>query len=428
VARRIVTKPPHRRRPGKLNFVITWASFLVRLIGQLGYFLLIARALGPHDYGVVATVVALLLIAAAFSGWGSDHILIRHVTAAPERYAPYFGNALIQTVVTALPLGLLVYAAQRVTVGMAPLAFIAFACAELLFVRLWGLVVCCFMAFESGFDLAVVNSAFSLLRLATCAAAILVSSPLDIDAWAAWNLIGAAVTGLLAIGYGIWRLGRPRWYFARGELGLGFHFCLYFAADNAVRDLDKPMVAYLAGPFVAGLYSAAFRIVDAAALPLRALTASFYARFFKHGHEGIERSFRFALKVLPLTLGYTITAGIILTFGADYLPLILGERFRAAAPLASCLAFLPVFNGLTAIGGDILTSSGRQRTRAFVMAGLSLAPVLWCWLLVPRYGAVGAAYASIGNAGLVAAAIWLMVMLSRRRAARGPSPATAPVE
>lgn len=423
-----MTEPPQRRLPGKLNFVITWASFLVRLAGQLGYFLLIARALGPHDYGMVATVIALLLIAAAFSGWGSDHILIRHVTAAPERFGPYFGNALIQTVATALPLALLVYVAQSVTVGMAPLAFVAFAASELLFVRLHGLVVCCFMAFERGVDLVVVNSAFGLLRLASCAAAIIVSAPLDIDAWAAWNLGGAAVTGLLAIGYAIWRLGRPRWYFARDELALGFHFCLYFASDNAVRDIDKPMVAYLAGPFVAGIYNAAFRIVDAAALPLRAMTASFYARFFKHGHEGIERSFRFALKVLPLTLGYTAIAGLILTFGADYLPLILGEKFRAAAPVASCLAFLPVFNGLSAIGGDVLTSTGRQRSRAFVMAGLSVAPVLWCLLLVPRFGAVGAAYASLGNAALVAAAIWSMVLLSRRRAARALAPATAPAE
>jgi O-antigen/teichoic acid export membrane protein len=428
VARGIVTEPPQRRLRGKLNFVVTWASFLVRLAGQLGYFLLIARALGPHDYGVVASVVALLLVFAAFAGWGSDHILIRNVTAAPERFGPYFGNALIQTVATLVPLGLLVYAAQSVTVGMPPLAFAGFALAELLFVRLHVLAVCCFMAFERGGDLMVVNAGFSLLRLATCAAAILAAAPLDIDVWAAWNLGGAAVTGLLATGYAIWRLGRPRWYFARRELGLGFHFCLYFAGDNAVRDIDKPMVAYLAGPFVAGLYNAAFRIVDAAALPMRAMTASFYARFFKHGHEGIEHSFRFALKVLPLALGYSVAAGLVLTFGADYLPLILGEKFRAAAPVASCLAFLPVFNGLSAIGGDILTSAGRQRTRAFVMVGLSLSPLLWCWLLVPRYGAVGAAYASLGNAALVAAAIWSMVLLSRRRAARAPAPVTAPAE
>ena len=42
----------------------------------------------------------------------------------------------------------------------------------------------------------------------------------------------------------------------------------------------------------AGLYTAAFRIVDAIGMPLRALTAAFYARFFKHGHHGIAIGLR----------------------------------------------------------------------------------------------------------------------------------------
>jgi O-antigen/teichoic acid export membrane protein len=413
-----VIDPGAGRFRGALNFGLSWLSFLVRLVGQLGYFLLVARALGPHDYGVVASVTALLIVFGAFAGWGSDHILIRHVTAVPERFGRYFGNALIQTAVTAVPLALLVYGAQSITVGMALLPFTAFAAGELFFARLHVLAVSCFMAFERGGDLLVVNAGFSLMRVATCGIAIVLSSPLDIDVWAAWYLAGVAVSGLLATGYTVWRLGKPRWYFARDELDLGFHFCLYFSADCALREIDKPLVAYFAGPVAAGLYNAAFRIVDAVAMPLRALTAAFYARFFKHGHNGIEQSFQFALKVLPLVVGYTVFAGIVLTFGAGYLPLLLGDKFRAAVPVATCLAFLPVFNGLTAIGGDILTSAGRQRTRAFAVAGLSLAPILFCCLLVPRYGAIGAAYASLGSAALAATTIWVMVIVSRRQAAR----------
>lgn len=420
-----VINSPTRRFRGALNFGVTWLSFIVKLAGQLGYFLLIARALGPHDYGVVASVTALLVVFSSFAGWGSDHILIRHVTVAPERFGPYFGNALIQTVATALPLGILVYGIESATVGMAALAFTAFAVGELFFTRLHILAVSCFMAFERGGDLMVLNAGFSLIRLATCGAAIAMCTSLDIAQWAEWYLAGPVVSGLAAVAYTVWRLGRPRWFFARDELGLGFHFCLSFIADSAVRDIDKPTVAYLAGPVAAGLYNAAFRIVDAAGMPLRALTASFYARFFKHGHNGIEQSFRFALKVLPLTLGYTLFAGIVLTFGARYLPMILGAKFQAAAPVAACLAFLPLFNGLSAIGGDILTSTGNQRTRALAYACLSLTPILFCCVLVPRFGAVGAAYASLGNAAMLAASIWFMVVLSRRRALRAAAPGIA---
>ncbi|MGH6981604.1 MAG: oligosaccharide flippase family protein, partial [Stellaceae bacterium] len=426
----VIMSRPGRPR-GALNFAVTWLGFIVRLVGQLGYFLIVARALGPHDYGMVASVFALLIVFGAFAGWGSDHILIRAVTAAPERFGRYYGNALIQTAVTVLPLGLLVYGTQSVVIGMAPLALAAFALGDLLFGRLHVLATCCFMAFERGGDLLLINAAFSLIRLLACGGAIAFADPIGIGAWSEWFLAGAALSGLFSTAYVIARLGRPRWYFARGELGLGFQFCLYFAADSAFRDSDKPMIAYLAGAQAAGLYNAAFRIVDAAAMPLRAMTATFYARFFKHGHDGIERSFRFALKVLPLTLGYTLVAGIMVTFGADYLPLILGEKFRAAAPVTALLAFLPMFNGLSAVGGDILTSAGKQRRRAVVISALSLSPVMLTSVLVPRFGVTGAAYAALGNGALVAATIWLMVFHARRQAAREaivPVPAPAPSE
>jgi O-antigen/teichoic acid export membrane protein len=417
-------------RPGRFrgfaNFAITWLSFLIRLVGQVGYFLLVARALGPHDYGMVASVFALLVVFGSFSSWGADHVLIRTVTKAPEKFRDYFGHGLIMTAATALPLGVLVLGVQSLAVGMPLLAFAAFAAGELFFARLHAVSVACFLAFERGSDLLVINGFFSLMRVATCVAAILLSRPLTLEIWAIWYLGGVILSGGVVLLYTMWRLGLPHWHIARGELGTGFHFCLFYVADASVRDIDKPMVAYLAGPSAAGLYNAAFRIVDAVSMPLRALAASFYARFFKHGHGGgIEQSFRFALKVLPLTLGYTLFAGLALTLGADYLPLILGEKFRDAVPIASTLAFLPVFIGLTSLGGDILTSVGRQRTRAFAMCCLSLSPVLFSCLLVPRFGTIGAAYASLGNAALVTATIWGMVFWSRRQAARTQMPAAA---
>jgi O-antigen/teichoic acid export membrane protein len=425
MARGAVTGPPSRRLGGALNFGVTWASFIVRLGGQLGYFLLVARGLGPHDYGMVASVFALLVVIGSFSSWGSDHILIRTVTKTPERFRDYFGNTLIMTAATAVPLALLVYGAQTFAVGMAVLPFAAFAIGELFFGRLLAVSVSCFMSFERGTDLLVINSFFSGMRIATCVAAILVSRPLSLEIWAVWYLGGVLISGTAVLAYPLWRLGLPRWYVAWHEIGLGFHFCLFYSADAAVRDMDKPMVALFAGPSAAGLYNAAYRIVDAVTMPLRAMAAAFYARFFRHGHQGIERSFQFALKVLPLTLTYTLFAGVMLTFGADYLPLLLGEKFRAAVPVTATLAFLPVFTGLTSLGGDILTSAGRQRTRALVMVCLSLSPVVFSSLLVPRFGAIGAAYGSLANAAVVSATIWTMVLLSRRKAAREQAPAAA---
>jgi O-antigen/teichoic acid export membrane protein len=411
---------------GSVNLGLTWTSFVVRLVGQLGYFLLIARALGPHDYGVVASVFALLTVFGSFGGLSSDHVMVSRVAVAPERFADYFGNCLIQTAATALPLALMVYGVSLFTAGMAVAAFAAFAAAELLFARFYMVAVSAFMAVESGRDLFVLNTGFSLIRLATCVAAILASRNLNIEIWAFWYLGGMTVSGLASLAYVVWRLGPPRWRLARGDLGLGFHFSLYFAADTTARELDKPLVALFAGPAVAGVYTAAFRVVDAAAMPLRALMATLYARFFKHGHRGIEHSFRFAVKVLPLFLSYALFASFALIAGSGYLPLLLGPKFGAVIPLVSRLAFLPVFWAIAAVGGDVLTSVGRQRNRAFIIAVLSLSQIPMLWFLVPRFGAEGAAYASLGDAALLALAMVVAVFLSGRDAVSTAAAAMAP--
>jgi O-antigen/teichoic acid export membrane protein len=194
---------------------------------------------------------------------------------------------------------------------------------------------------------------------------------------------------------------------------MGFHFCLFYTADAALRDVDKPLVAYFAGPAAAGLYTAAYRIVDAAAMPMRAVIASIYARFFVHGNKGIDSSIGFAFKVLPILLGYCLFLGIFLAAGSQLLPLILGDKFAASAPLIGRLAILPFFGALTSIGGNILTSTGRQRTRALVVLVLSFSPVVLCSILVPRFGLDGAAAAAVLNAVLFATATWAMVNFSR---------------
>jgi O-antigen/teichoic acid export membrane protein len=409
-------------KQGALNFGVTWVGFVIRLIGQLGYFLLVARALGPHDYGLVASATALLVVIAAFAGWGGDHVLIRHVTATPERFADYFGHAMILIGVTLLPLALVGYGLEWAMIGMAALPFAAFAFGELVLQRINATLIAAFMAFERGRDLLLVNSLVSVVRLAACGVAILVSSPLDVDRWAAWYLGGMTLTAVASFAYTVAVLGWPRWRIVRGDLALGFHFCLYYTADSAVRDMDKPLVALLAGPVAAGLYNAAFRIVDATAMPLRAMAAAFYARFFRHGHRGIEQSFRFAAKLLPLALGYAVFAAIALNLGSGFLPFVLGEKFRAAVPIVSRLALLPIFTALAAIGGDVLTSSGRQRTRAIVMSGLAVTPAVLVYLLVPRFGLFGAAYAALGTAAIVAATIWTMVLTARAKARAEASP------
>ena len=207
---------PQRPR-GALNFAVTWLGFIVRLVGQLGYFLLVARALGPSDYGMVASVFALLVVFGAFAGWGSDHVLIRNVTEAPERFGRYFGNALMQIdgdAAAARPSGLRARRASSSAWRRCALA------------RLLSAIV--FRTAPRAGDLllhgvrARHRSAAHQFRIQPDRASSPAAPPSRSADPARPSTLGrngisagAALSGLLSTGYVIARLGRPRWYFAR---------------------------------------------------------------------------------------------------------------------------------------------------------------------------------------------------------------------
>jgi len=64
---------------------------------QSAYLLLIARLLGSSESGIFAGAFALTSIPGRHSSTGSGTIFLRHVTAEPETFPPYWGNILAVT-------------------------------------------------------------------------------------------------------------------------------------------------------------------------------------------------------------------------------------------------------------------------------------------------------------------------------------------
>src|SRR5262249_12538994 len=60
---------------------------------QAGYFVLVARALGPHGFGALAAALALTSALLPFAGWGSGNVLLIQVAREPATLPVYWGNA-----------------------------------------------------------------------------------------------------------------------------------------------------------------------------------------------------------------------------------------------------------------------------------------------------------------------------------------------
>jgi O-antigen/teichoic acid export membrane protein len=220
----------------------------------------------------------------------------------------------------------------------------------------------------------------------------------------------AALSVTIALGWPLAALRR-----ARKDLRDGAYFSASLAATTIYTDIDKVMLAQLATLAAAGVYSAAYRVIGLAFLPVASLLLAAYPRFFKHGTAGIESSSRYAKRLLTVSLPLGFGAGLVVFVGAPLIPRVLGNEFASAVSIVRWLAVVPALQAAYYLGADALTGANLQRARTAIQVGTAGANVglnLW---LIPAYGARGAAWSTIASYAFLAIAVWIAVAAATQR-------------
>jgi len=395
------------------------AAQAVRMAVQAVYFFLMARGLGPRQYGAFVAVVAAVGIAYPFVGNGSANLLVKNVARDRRLLPESLGNASLMTLASGLLLSVLVVPACLVVLpSVIPLSVTLLVVASDLVVYRFVDVAC--LAFQSVERLdwtANLNVFTSLMRLAGISAVLLVARP-TVVAWSVAYLATSAVCALVAIYCVLTRLARPALSGLgriRGELREGFWFSTSLSAQTIYNDVDKTMLARLATLDAAGIYAAAYRLIDIAFLPIRALLAAAYPGFFRHGKDGIAGSFAFTRRLMPKPLMYSAAVAAGMTLAAPLLPHILGAEYARTSPALRWLSLLPLLKTLHYFAADALTGAGHQALRTLmqvVVAGFNVLVNLW---LIPAYSWRGAAWSSLASDGLLAVALWSCVLWLRAR-------------
>jgi O-antigen/teichoic acid export membrane protein len=195
---------------------------------------------------------------------------------------------------------------------------------------------------------------------------------------------------------------------------------------------DLFIVAAVAGASEAGLFQSAFRLFEATFVVSGGLAAGTFpllaARF---GEKGFDALARFVLGLLvllsaPIALAFALVPGPILT-------VFYGEGFESAARPLSLLGIALVAVFANALSTHLLVASGRNGRLVLSIAVRLVVGVALDVLLVPRWGASGAAFAvvaaecslllvSLGSSG----DILLLSLLSRRGVPREPPQEVSP--
>ena len=264
---------------------------------------------------------------------------------------------------------------------------------------------------------AKLNVLLSLTRLIGIGGLALAVSHPSVMAWSAVYLAGSILAALIATAWVTFSLGKPKLalHRIRGEGAEGFYFSVSLSAQTIYNDIDKTMVARLATLEAAGVYAAAYRLVDVAFIPVRALLNAAYPGFFRNGKDGLEGTCRYSRRLLVRIIPYSLFTFAALLLGAPLVPHILGHQYAGVTEALRWLALLPLLKTVHYFVADSLTGAGYQGTRTLIQICVAAFNVLINLWIIPAYGWRGAAWSSLASDGLLALSLFSVVTLLRRR-------------
>ena len=380
---------------------------------QAVYFVLLGRTLGSAQYGAFVGVVAMVGIASQLSGLGMEMTLLRDVSRDGRRFGASWGRAVQVTLAGALALLLLAATAGHAWLGRSLWLLLPYVViSDGLFGRLLQVAIRAFQATGQMRWAAALPVTMSGLRAAVAGvffwrvhAGLMAGTA---SAWVEMYWGATAAAAVLAMAMVTARLGWPEWRRVRGrELADGLSFAFSNSSISVYNDVDKSLLAGAGLMESAGIYGAAYRVVDVATIPVYSLFAAATPRYFRaEGVDGTRALMRrLLLRALPVTVG--ISAGLFLLAGL--VPVVLGASFAGAVTALRWLCVIPLLRLLHYTWGTAITARMSQwkRTGAQVVAAaLNVGLCVW-W--IPKWQWRGAAAASVMTDGalvLMSAGIW----------------------
>lgn len=417
------SEPP----PGTLarNTAALAVGFFARTPILLVYFVLATRTLGAADYGVLAAISAVCAITGPLAAFGSTHLLIRHASQDPSTARAWLGSGLTVSALGSLAVGAFVIAIAPVLLPReTPFAALALLLAgELVLARIVEMCSAIFVASERMHLKTLIQIGLPVARLG--AVLILLAGPwsITLTSWALAGVVATGVWSVLALVLAIRAVGRPGWSMAPyvREWRQGLLFAAGLGVDNVHAEADKIVLARISGPEAAGVYAAAYRVLEVAYTPVRALLGAAFPRMFRHGADGTAALAPLLRRLLRYGLGYALLAVPAVVLLAPVVPLLLGDEFADVAPVLASLAVLIPLRTVRALPADTLTGAGYQGRRTVAQLVVAVVNVVLLLALVPPWGIWGAVFATLVAEAVLAAVLWVM-WWQVRQVVRQPTP------
>lgn len=339
--------------------VIFIAARGVNIFVQLASTILLARVLSPHDFGLVAMVIALVGFAPMLIDLGSSEAATQktHISRA-DISALFWLNIAVAVALTILLAG--GSGAVAVFFGEPSLSGIALVLSSTFLLTALSTQHYALMRRAMQFrHIAMIDISANLIGSA-------VSVAMALTGWGYWALVAkpvvtAALVVVLAWISCRWIPGRPRFSSNVKELvGFGLGVTGFTMTDYLAKSADRIAIGYFLGAGPLGYFQNAFTIysnvLSILTEPCHNIAASSLSKL-RNNIDELKRSWKMALSLLSF---FSIPAfAVLAVIGQDFVVLLLGQKWAPAGPLLCIFAVRGMAQSIERTLGWMHVAAGR---------------------------------------------------------------------
>jgi O-antigen/teichoic acid export membrane protein len=327
---------------------------------QLAIGILLARLLGPKEFGLLAMLTIFVAVAQALveSGFGSALIQRKELTIADECSVFYFnvfaGLCLAGFLCLVAPLIAAFYLQPALT-------SLTRVWSVVLVINSFGVVQSALMVRELNFK---GQAVISVMSTGVSGA---VGLSLAWSGWGVWSLVWQQITFGSVRACLLWLLNswRPRWLFSyqslREMFGFGSGMVAASLVDTAFENLYSVVIGKFYTPIALGFYNRAYTLQDAASRLLSAIANRVTFPVFsqlQHDSARLKRGLQKAMTTLafaqfPLMIGLAVVARPMVL-------LLLGEKWEPCIPYLQLLCFAGLSYPMHLLNLNVLMARGRS--------------------------------------------------------------------
>jgi len=384
------------RRVIKNTALLSSANVFARIIGFF-YFVFLGRVLGVESFGHYNFAIALVYNFYPVADFGVERLILRDLSRDKQKSQEYFQKIIplrltfsLVSVIFVTLLGLFLSKSSRDAINILIFAF-------------------CLLPWTFNQLVAGIGNAFEKMEIqslvAICSAgftAFLGGTAAFLGGDVSLVLIAAVASNLIV---SLMMLGYAKKLGLTLKLNIDLEFCRNILRESwvfasltilAVFYLRSSvvMVNYLKGAYYTGLYSSAFKFIEASILIPQSFALSLFpqtARLLLSDKEKLKGNYLRSLGLIFIFSAFY--AGSFYLLAPFLIKVAYGPSYSEAVSVMRILGFAAIFFFLNTLPGNIIQNSPKvKRFIPWLLINFLLSLVL-CFFLIPRGGIVGAAWA-----------------------------------